>query len=454
MSSPAHAHSGISKALQPGQAEAGGAEAVRRTVRPIAQMPLVVLRRLAPIMRPVARRIATLAPLLAPSPLPAGVRAGTAPGASARLLTLTRAQVALASFLLAVVLPTAATFLYLWLVAMPQFRSEARLVVRGNLETIANSGAPTSGNGVPQVPNSQEARVVVDYLKSRAMVDALQQQFDLRRVFGVSGRDPVFALAADASMEDVLAYWNRQVSVSLESLSGVIKVQVDAFSPESAALLAAFILRQAEAVTNELTTRNRGDRVLQAQAEERSAFAELALVRTELEQFRNVQGTIDPTRSALNSFTTIAKLRDQRSSLNTDLSAARARLDEDSPVVRALKERLRSLDEKIAALDSALLGGTARPQEGSSANLAASAAIEMRRRMAEQRLQRAEAELMDARAQQAQKQVYILTFMAPSMPADRAFPHPFLQAAAVFGILAAAWAVIALYVTSVYARSR
>lgn len=63
MSSPAHAHSGISKALQPGQAEAGGAEAVRRTVRPIAQMPLVVLRRLAPIMRPVARRIATLAPL-------------------------------------------------------------------------------------------------------------------------------------------------------------------------------------------------------------------------------------------------------------------------------------------------------------------------------------------------------------------------------------------------------
>lgn len=372
--------------------------------------------------------------------------------AEGRRARLTRAELSLASFALLVFLPALATFLYLTFIAAPQFRSEARLVVRGNLETVSNGSSAPSPNGLPQVANTQEARVIVDYLRSRAMVDALQQQLDLRRVFGVTERDPVFALSPDASAEDLVAYWNRQVSVSLEQMSGVIKVQVHAFSPESAALLAAAVVRQAEQVTNDLTARNRSDRVMVAEAEERAAFTELAVVRTALEGFRNAQGTLDPTKSASDAFAVIAKLRDQRSALNTDLNAARARLDEDSPVVRALKERLRSLDEKITALDTSLLGDAA--SAGSSGNLMAGAELEASRRLAEQRLKQAEAELINARSERARQQVYILAFMAPTLPHEKAFPTPALQAGAVFAILFAAWAVGALYVASVYARTR
>lgn len=372
--------------------------------------------------------------------------------AEGRRARLTRTELALGSFALLVLLPALASFLYLAFVAAPQFRSEARLVVRGNLETVANAAGAPAGNAIPQVANTQEARVVVDYLRSRAMVDALQEQLDLKRIFGVSERDPVFALSPDASKEDLVAYWNRQVSVSLEQMSGVIKVQVSAFSPESAALLAAAVVRQAEQVANDLTARNRSDRVMEAEAEERAAFTELAVVRTALEGFRNTQGTLDPTKSASDAFAVIAKLRDQRSALNTDLNAARARLDEDSPVVRALKERLRSLDEKIATLDNSLLGDTA--STGSSGNLVAGAELEASRRLAEQRLKQAEAELIEARAERGRQQVYILAFMAPTLPHEKTFPTPALQAGAIFAILFAAWAVGALYVASVYARTR
>ncbi|MFG1402033.1 hypothetical protein [Xanthobacter sediminis] len=393
----------------------------------------------------IARRLTGLAPLhehLAPT---------TTDGAP---LPLSRRHVGVVSFLVLVLLPTVASFLYLSLVALPQYRSEARFVVRGNLETVTAAGTPVSGRGAPQVPNTQEARVVVDYLRSRAMVEAVQQQFDLRRVFGASGRDPVFALSASAGMEDALAYWNRQVRVSLDTLSGVIKVQIQAFSPQSAAMVGAFVIKQAEAITNTLTTRNRGERVLRAEAEARAAFGELALVRAEQEQFRNAQGMIDPAAAARGAFAAIAKLRDQRSMLNTDLLAARADLAEDSPVVRALKERLRSLDEKITALDGELLGGASQAQEGTSGNLAANAALEARRRLAEQRLEGAERELADARAEQARKQVYILTFMAPNLPVEPIFPHPLTQAGAVFAVLAVIWGVAAFYVGSIYARTR
>ncbi|MEP9353077.1 hypothetical protein ABLE93_05690 [Xanthobacter sp. KR7-65] len=408
----------------------------------------------------VSRRLQRFLPRLHSLRIPGGTLARRRNDVSAKVelaagrrARLTRAELAAASFALCVLLPTVAVFVYLATLAAPQFRSETRFVVRGNLETVSNTGAAVSSSNVPQVANTQEARVIVDYLRSRAMVDALQEQLNLKRVFGIGARDPVFALSGSASTEDLVAYWNRQVSVSLEQLSGVIRVQVSAFSPESAALLAAAVVRQAEAVANDLTARNRGDRVLEAEAEERAAFTELAVVRTSLEAFRNTQGTLDPTRTASDAFAVISKLRDQRSALNTDLTAARARLAEESPVVRALKERLRSLDEKIAGLDGALLGGSGG-QEGSSGNLVAGAELEARRRLAEQRLKQAEAELADARMERARQQVYILAFMAPTLPHEKAFPTPPLQAGAVFAILFAAWSVVALYVASVYARTR
>lgn len=438
------------------------AHAFREISTPDKGAPPVAQPAPAPFLGRMLRRLAAGTVRRRPASIPPDRRAGPAPARlHARPLDrphvalLTRAQVTRGSFVLAVVVPAVVVFLYLSAVAVPQYVSETRFVVRGNLEPVAASSAPVSGgSGMPQIANTQETRVIVDYLRSRAMVDALQSRFDLRRLFGVSERDPLYGLPTQASGEDLLAYWNRQVNVTLETLSGVIKVQVYAFRPETAALLATAVVRQAEAVTNDLTTRNRGDRVLQAEAEERAAFAELALIRGQLEQFRNAQGTIDPTRSALDAYAVIAGLRDQRSALNTDLLAARARLDEDSPVIRAHRQRLRSLDEKIAALEADLLGAKPRMHQGTTSNLGASATLEVRRRLAEQRLRQAEADLADAKVQRVQQQVYILAFMPPTQPTQPAFPRPMAQTLMVFAILLAAWGVVTLYITSVYARSR
>lgn len=384
--------------------------------------------------------------------VPVGADAGDAGKARPSLvLHITRRHLAILSFMLCVALPTAATFAYLVLFAAPQYRSEARFVVRGNLETVTGNG-PGMG-GVPQVGNSQEAWVVTNYLRSRTMVDRMEQEMDLRRIFGKAQSDPLFGFSPGASDEDLVAYWNRQVKVDLDNMSGVIRVRVSAFSPESAALIGAAIVREAEHVTNDLTLRNRGDRVLQAETEERIAYTELSLARSEIQGFRDTNETLDPTRTAAEAYVVISKLRDQRSSLNTDLMTARARMNADSPVVRALTERLSAVDEKIKALDTQLLGGS-KTDSGSSASIAAGAELTVRRKLAEQRLRQAEAELFDSRAEQARKQVYVLTFLSPTLPREKAFPLPFLYSGMVFGILLACWSVVTLYVGSIYARTR
>lgn len=426
------------------------------TLTPKGPTRLSVVTWLRTTLPGIARRATTTLPKpRSNSTVPVSVGASGADGGNRTRPTLvlhvTRRHTAVLSFMLCVALPTVATFAYLTLIAAPQYQSEARFVVRGNLETVAGNG-PGMG-GVPQVGNSQEAWVVANFLRSRSMVDRMEQEMDLRRIFGRAQSDPIFGFSPSASDEDLVAYWNRQVKVDLDNMSGVIRIRVSAFSPESAALIGAAIVREAEHVTNDLTLRNRGDRVLQAETEERMAYTDLSLARSEIQGFRDTNETLDPTRTAAEAYVIISKLRDQRSSLNTDLMTARARMNADSPVVRALTERLSAIDEKIKALDTQLLGGS-KNDSGTSVSIAAGAEITVRRKLAEQRLKQAEAELFDSRAEQARKQVYVLTFLSPTLPMEKAFPRPFLYSGAAFGVLLACWSVVTLYVGSIYARTR
>jgi len=53
--------------------------------------------------------------------------------------------------------------------------------------------------------------------------------------------------------------------------------------------------------------------------------------------------------------------------------------------------------------------------------------------------------LPQAKLQQTEKQVYILTFMAPTILTDKLFPSPVAQTIGVFATLFACWILVALF---------
>lgn len=353
------------------------------------------------------------------------------------------------SFVLCVLVPALAALLYIVFIAKPQYISETRFVVRGTLEQIAGGASPVAVNF--SVDN-QESHIIAAYIRSRAMVEAVMKTIDLRAAYPTLLRDPVFGLAADSPMEDLVKFWNRQVVATVEPISSVIKVSVRAFSPEDAVRISEAVLKESERIVNEISFSGRTDRVAQATTELGRAEKEMRDLRADLERLRNDRGTIDPTKSAMDRFEGLAKLRDERSSLNTELLAVSTRLSAESPVVRALKERLRSMDDKIAVLETDLLGAPgASPAQPSA--IASAADLEARRKLATDRLERAEADLVNARSALARQSVYVMVFMHPTLAQEYGYPLPFTHTALVAAIMLMVWMTITFSILGIRTRT-
>ncbi len=403
---------------------------------------------------PTGKNALTVAKASPPATRSAGSVAIREPLARARdrLATMAGGSSGLAwSFVLIVVLPAIFAGLYLAFIAKSQYVSEARFVVRGAVEPMrVGSTVP----GVPFSVDNQESHVVAAYVRSRAMVEAITKTIDLRAMYPGLLRDPVFGLAEDSTIDQLVAFWNKQVTVVVEPISSVIRVTVRAFTPEDALTLSQAVLRESERIVNEISVSGRTDRLQQATAELRNAEAELRGLRAEVERFRDQQGTIDPTQSAKDRFEGLTKLRDERATLNTELLAVSNRLSADSPVIRVLKERLRSMDDKIAALEAALLDTPNRPGAVNQASLAAAADLEARRKLATERLERAELDVQNARLELTRQSVYVLVFMQPTLAQEYSYPMPFAHTAIVAAVLLMGWSICALYVRGIRARTR
>ena len=72
--------------------------------------------------------------------------------------------------------------------------------------------------------------------------------------------DVCFSLGKDATIEDLLAYWRRMVSVDLSN-AGIIQVRVNAFTPEDAHAIAEEILAEFGKVINQLSVQAHEDAV-------------------------------------------------------------------------------------------------------------------------------------------------------------------------------------------------
>ena len=158
----------------------------------------------APARKPAAVPASRPALPAAPAPTPARFRF--------------RHGVLAASFVLCVLLPLAATVLYLYTRAAPQYHSETAFSVRSAEVGVSGAasilGALTMAGG----GTASDTDILFDYIRSQEMVQAVDAKLDLRRIYNRAGpRDFVFSLGAAPSIEALTNYWNRMVSVAIDS---------------------------------------------------------------------------------------------------------------------------------------------------------------------------------------------------------------------------------------------
>jgi capsular polysaccharide transport system permease protein len=356
------------------------------------------------------------------------------------------------SFLALVAAPGLAVFLYFVFMASDQYVAEARFAVRlaPNVQVRDAAAGASQGlgfGGMPQLAG-QDAYIVADYLKSRAVLTDISPKIDIAGVYQRPEADFWARLKADPSVEELEAYWRSKVSTAVDGPSGIVTLTVRAFRPDDAQRLASLCLEASELLVNSLSQRARKDQVQKAEEEVRRAEAQLRQALTDLRQLRDKQGFIDPLSAAKSASQLLLAALSERAKLQSDLFVLSRAMVENAPTTKVVRDRLDSIDAQITQLRSQL---TNQSEEATtiSAALVAYEELDLRRVFAEKLHVLSQNLLERARAQAQQQQVYVSVFVPPARPEEAKYPERFIMSGLIAGILLMLWSIMTLTIAAV-----
>ncbi|HYZ41833.1 MAG TPA: capsule biosynthesis protein [Stellaceae bacterium] len=326
-------------------------------------------------------------------------------------------------------LPTLAAGVYYFAIASDLYLSEARFIVRSPKGVQANPiGALLQSSGLARA--SDDTAAVQDFMMTRDAVRKLEDRDDLRTLLSRPEGDFVtrFPGVMFWRHDFEALYWSYQhfVSVETDSTTGVTTVDVKAYRPEDAHLIASALLNYSEQLVNELNERARQDTLGIAQREVERAERRIAAIQSELTAYRVKQKMLDPKSASM----TVLELITQ---MNSALANARTQLGEllsnspNSPQISLVKTRIAQLEKLIAEERSKLSGET----DSVASTLTEYERLNLQRELAEKALASAFTSLEAARIEAQRQQLYLETIAQPNLADYPLYPKRAISLAVV-----------------------
>ena len=343
-------------------------------------------------------------------------------------------------FVLVVLLPNLLVGGYLYLMASDQYESEAHFLVHGA------DAAPQPGIGVSQVISAatgisagqNEAMSIADYLTSHDVVARLRREDNLVQRFQRPGIDPINRLWGDnPTPERLLTYYQRQVKVKYNTETGITVLTVHGFTPDDAYALTRKLLTLGEQRVNELNGRSYKDAVSLGQAQLNAAERDLARNELEMTHFRQGHADIDPQASGQAQIGLVTTLTGQLAAARAQLNAMHGLIGPDSPQIRALQSRVRSLSAELAG-QSGRLTGSGRTIAG---EIGGFEGLKMRQQFLAKRFDAASVALQQARDRALRQQLYVVRVVDANLPVKSLFPQRLRILATVFFSLLLAYSI-------------
>ncbi|MGH1577907.1 sugar transporter [Planktotalea sp.] len=213
------------------------------------------------------------------------------------------------SFLLMVVLPSSAVYMYLYERAADQYVSSIGFSVRkeevgSSVDILGSISQISSGS-------STDTDILYEFIQSQEQVALVDARLDLRSIYTKPDNDPLFALAEGSSLEELVVYWNRMVKVFYNGSNGLIQIRVHAFEAQDAKDIAEAIFEESTRVINKLSTIARSDATKYAKDELDLAVARLKKARQTITAFRNETQIVDPQADLQGQMSLINTLQQQ-----------------------------------------------------------------------------------------------------------------------------------------------
>lgn len=255
----------------------------------------------------------------------------------------------LASFTVMVALPMAAAGWYLWERAADRYVSRIAFSV-SNAET---SSALDMLGGIAQLAgssSSSDTDILYQFIQSQELVGAIDAAIDLRKIWsnGDPGLDPLFSYHPPGTIEDLMSYWPRMVKVYNDSGTGIINVEVQAFSAADAHQVATMIYDDSSQMINRLSAIAREDAIRYAREDRDEAVTQLKLAREAMTRFRNRTQIVDPAANIQNQMGLLLSLQAKLAEAQITRATLKDTAPPDDPRIVQADKLIQVIKQQIA----------------------------------------------------------------------------------------------------------
>ncbi|AYN12125.1 MULTISPECIES: ABC transporter permease [Pseudomonas] len=321
-----------------------------------------------------------------------------------------------------VVLPMILAAVYYGVFAVDRFVSSAQVVVRqdGNNQGAQVPGLATLLTGAN--PASREETLYLrEYITSMDMMLLLESKLHWIEQYAAQRGDVFFWLDKDAPREDLLEYYQRMVSAHYDETTGLLRVEVQAFTPELSEQMLRVILQASEHFVNEVSHNIAREQMKFAQGELETARVNYSKRKTQLLNFQNDNKVLDGGNTAQSRATIIADLESQYTKEQAALTEMNFKLRADAPQVRQQRQKVEAITQQLAKEKRLLVSS---PQ-GSQLNVVASRyqQLTLDAGIAEESYKTAVAALDNARIEASKKIRTLVTVVSPNTPQLALYPE-------------------------------
>ncbi|MEZ5689130.1 MAG: hypothetical protein R3E21_10160 [Caenibius sp.] len=243
-------------------------------------------------------------------------------------------------------IPLAFIFGYALLFATPLYTAEAAFTV----QTEGDSGGPPPTAGLIALPGNStmitDAFKARTFILSRPMMKYMEKEHGLMTHFAgmdfLSRPGGVFG-----NPDDPLTYYRKRVKVMIDIQDGIVRLEVDARTPEDAVRFGNAIVKATERHVNAISDRIATDQISGLTKHTDDAEKSLTDARIQLGKVRSRKGEISPEQSATVIYGLISNLELQLAEAQGQKAAL---LDDglvNSPLLPPLNAKIEELKDQI-----------------------------------------------------------------------------------------------------------
>ncbi|WP_068089333.1 hypothetical protein [Polycladidibacter stylochi] len=355
------------------------------------------------------------------------------------------------SFIVVFVIPTLLSITYYSFIASERYATTIGFSIRGIKTSMGLDGLGAITGLASSGSTRSDSYIVLEYLKSRELVEKLDQQLDLRSAYSQQDIDSLSRMDPDATIEEFADYWQSRIDINYDPTSGIIDITVQAFSAPMAKKIAEGIVVASQNLINDLSASAREDSLKFALKEVTLQEQRLKKIHETIRRFREKMQTVDLSATAALDMELIAKLEAKMIGLNTKISLQEKALDKNAPSLVALKREANALANEIEVRKSDISGKrhTAQANGSLTSNLVQFENYEVEKKLVQRAYASALNSLEQARRDADREQRYLAVHLSPREPELAEYPKRFRNSLIAAFIFFSVWGIGSLLVYSV-----